>query len=85
MSTCPCCSDRLLRHVRQGKLYWLCRSCWAEMPNFDELLVGTAPAKAKPALVPTAQPLRIAASQEQPALVQHSMTSTSRRPKGLAA
>jgi hypothetical protein len=65
MSTCPCCSDRLLRHVRQGKLYWLCRSCWAEMPNFDDYQKGrsisTVPAK--PALVPTAQPLRIAGSR----------------------
>jgi DNA-directed RNA polymerase subunit M/transcription elongation factor TFIIS len=36
MSICPCCSNLLLRHIRQGTLYWLCRSCWAEMPNFEE-------------------------------------------------
>ncbi|MCU0551034.1 MAG: hypothetical protein MUC48_16935 [Leptolyngbya sp. Prado105] len=36
MSTCPCCSDRLLRHIRQGSLYWFCRTCWSEMPNLEE-------------------------------------------------
>lgn len=35
MSNCPCCSDRLLRHIRRGSLYWFCRSCWAEMPNLE--------------------------------------------------
>jgi ribosomal protein L37AE/L43A len=32
--TCPCCSNSLLRHVRQGKLYWFCTSCWQEVPLF---------------------------------------------------
>lgn len=36
MSTCPCCSNLLLRHIRHGTLYWLCRSCRAEMPNFTD-------------------------------------------------
>lgn len=35
MSNCPCCSDRLLRHIRKGSIYWFCRSCWAEMPNLE--------------------------------------------------
>ncbi len=32
--TCPCCSNSLLRHVRQGRLYWFCTSCWQEVPLF---------------------------------------------------
>ncbi|NJR49601.1 MAG: hypothetical protein HC780_08510 [Leptolyngbyaceae cyanobacterium CSU_1_3] len=36
MSTCPCCSDVLLRHIQHGSVYWFCRSCWAEMPSFAE-------------------------------------------------
>lgn len=43
MSICPCCSNLLLRHIRQGTLYWLCRSCWAEMPNFEEGQSTVAP------------------------------------------
>lgn len=30
---CPCCSEKLLRHVRQGKVYWFCTHCWQEMPD----------------------------------------------------
>lgn len=36
MPICPCCSNLLLRHIRQGTVYWLCRSCRAEMPNFAD-------------------------------------------------
>lgn len=32
MTSCPCCSTPMLRHVRQNKMYWFCRSCWQEMP-----------------------------------------------------
>lgn len=32
--SCPCCGNSLLRHVRQGKLYWFCMSCWQEVPLF---------------------------------------------------
>lgn len=35
MQNCPCCSDKLLRHVKGGSTYWLCRSCWQEMPVFE--------------------------------------------------
>ncbi|NJR63378.1 MAG: hypothetical protein HC769_34130 [Cyanobacteria bacterium CRU_2_1] len=35
MKTCPCCSDRLLRHVRQSTVYWFCPACWQEMPVWD--------------------------------------------------
>lgn len=30
--SCPCCSDRLLMHVRHSGVYWFCRHCWQEMP-----------------------------------------------------
>lgn len=32
-SICPCCSELLLRHARQGRIYWFCPHCHQEMPN----------------------------------------------------
>ncbi|NET37088.1 MAG: hypothetical protein F6K19_34535 [Cyanothece sp. SIO1E1] len=32
MYICPCCSERLLRHTRNGGVYWFCSHCWQEMP-----------------------------------------------------
>jgi hypothetical protein len=29
---CPCCSHRMLQHIRNQKIYWFCRKCWQEMP-----------------------------------------------------
>lgn len=31
MTNCPLCSDILLRHVRSGHTYWLCRRCRVEI------------------------------------------------------
>lgn len=33
MSSCPCCSGVLLRHIRHNGIYWFCSHCWQEMPN----------------------------------------------------
>ncbi|HTL88816.1 MAG TPA: hypothetical protein VL134_05395 [Leptolyngbya sp.] len=41
MPECPCCSEKLLRHVRHGKVYWFCTHCWQEMPNL-EAVIGDA-------------------------------------------
>ncbi len=35
---CPCCSDTLVRHIRSKGVYWFCRHCYQEMPNYDSLL-----------------------------------------------
>ncbi len=35
MNSCPCCSTLLLKHWKQGKIYWYCSSCRQEMPNLD--------------------------------------------------
>ncbi len=35
MNNCPCCSNLLLKHWKQGKTYWYCGSCRQEMPNLD--------------------------------------------------
>lgn len=35
MNSCPCCSQIMLRHVRQHQVYWFCRNCWQEMPLLD--------------------------------------------------
>lgn len=31
MTSCPFCSDILLRHIRAGQIYWLCRRCHTEI------------------------------------------------------
>ncbi len=31
-NSCYCCGNSLLRHVRHGKVYWFCKSCWQEVP-----------------------------------------------------
>lgn len=35
MTGCPCCSNQMLRHVRQSQVYWFCRQCWQEMPVYN--------------------------------------------------
>jgi ribosomal protein L37AE/L43A len=30
--SCPCCGDRLLRHVRHDEVYWFCKTCYQEIP-----------------------------------------------------
>ncbi len=35
MNLCPCCSDRLLRHVRHNSIYWFCSRCHQEMPVLE--------------------------------------------------
>ena len=39
MSSCPCCSGNLLRHIRTEGIYWMCLRCRQEMPmvNNSEL------------------------------------------------
>jgi ribosomal protein L37AE/L43A len=32
---CPCCSNTLLRHIRQGSIYWFCSDCRMEMPDLE--------------------------------------------------
>lgn len=34
--TCPCCGSILLRHMRNSGPYWMCTSCWQEMPASAE-------------------------------------------------
>jgi DNA-directed RNA polymerase subunit M/transcription elongation factor TFIIS len=36
MNTCPCCSDILLRHVKENQVFWFCRNCWQSMPVLEE-------------------------------------------------
>ncbi|MBF2027864.1 MAG: hypothetical protein IGS48_14060 [Oscillatoriales cyanobacterium C42_A2020_001] len=38
MANCPFCSDVLLRHIRAGQAYWLCRRCRTEIldKNFEQ-------------------------------------------------
>jgi hypothetical protein len=32
IQNCPCCSDKLLRHIQGASIHWFCRSCWQKMP-----------------------------------------------------
>lgn len=75
MATCPCCSDQLLRHIRKGSLYWFCRSCYSEMPNFEDYVRAQAPApvQVSPVLQPRLTP------------VKHRITNTLRNPSEVAA
>jgi uncharacterized protein YbaR (Trm112 family) len=36
MLACPCCRDKLMRHASNNRIYWFCRYCWQEMPNFSD-------------------------------------------------
>lgn len=35
---CPCCSQRLLRHISFKRIYWFCSQCHQEMPDINNLL-----------------------------------------------
>ncbi|EGK87100.1 hypothetical protein D0A34_04010 [Microcoleus vaginatus PCC 9802] len=35
MTHCPCCSNQMLRHLRQHQLYWFCRQCWQTIPIYN--------------------------------------------------
>ena len=35
MTGCSCCSNQMLRLVRQSQVYWFCRQCWQEMPVYN--------------------------------------------------
>lgn len=35
MISCPCCSNQMLRHIREHQMHFFCRHCWAEMPDLD--------------------------------------------------
>ncbi len=39
MPKCPCCAEKLLRHVRHGEIYWFCSHCWQEMPDLASAIV----------------------------------------------
>lgn len=57
MDTCPCCADILLRHIGHGRLYWFCRSCWAEMPNMKEYRDRAAIVEPRLASMPQSNPV----------------------------
>jgi ribosomal protein L37AE/L43A len=46
LNACPCCSQSLLRHARQGNIYWFCSHCRQEMPNLYTV-VARSQTKAK--------------------------------------
>lgn len=33
---CPCCSNILLRHVSNSRIYWRCGYCYQEMPVMED-------------------------------------------------
>ncbi|NEP61448.1 MAG: hypothetical protein F6K31_31605 [Symploca sp. SIO2G7] len=45
MSSCPCCSGTLLRHVRVTGVYWICLRCRQEMPAINGVEFSQYPKK----------------------------------------
>jgi ribosomal protein L37AE/L43A len=43
MTSCPCCTNQMLRHLRQSQVYWFCRHCWQEMPVYSLNSYGSSP------------------------------------------
>ncbi|PSB17886.1 hypothetical protein C7B61_07670 [filamentous cyanobacterium CCP1] len=41
LNECPCCSEPLLRHARNGKVYWFCLHCRQEMPNLMTVVAAS--------------------------------------------
>ena len=38
MHHCPCCSQTLIRQIRQHQVSWFCRGCWQDMPLLDQVV-----------------------------------------------
>ncbi|XGV96010.1 MAG: hypothetical protein ACAF41_25145 [Leptolyngbya sp. BL-A-14] len=75
MTTCPLCSDILLRHLRSGKPYWLCRRCRIELlekKDLAEKITATTDANHKalslhnPIHQPIARPSAVARQTLEP-------------------
>jgi ribosomal protein L37AE/L43A len=58
MSTCPCCSTTVLRHVRHGTIYWFCPHCWQEVPDLEPKMGITS---RQPSVMPYIKTLATAA------------------------
>lgn len=57
MATCPLCSDILLRHLRSGKPYWLCRRCRVEILEKKDATAKNYPThEVSPKTLPTHMP-----------------------------
>ena len=39
--TCPCCSNILLRHVSDSRIYWRCGYCYQEMPVMEDYFTSS--------------------------------------------
>ena len=37
---CPCCSNTLLRHISDSRIYWRCGYCYQEMPVMEDHIVS---------------------------------------------
>ncbi len=42
MPDCPCCCNKLMRHACNNRIYWFCRFCWQEMPDFSTQVLKSA-------------------------------------------
>ncbi|MGD1871863.1 MAG: hypothetical protein ACFB02_02305 [Mastigocoleus sp.] len=50
-NNCPCCGGSLLRHFRQGEVYWFCKTCWQEVPSLKTNSLPSLEAANQSALV----------------------------------
>ncbi|MDX2231540.1 MAG: hypothetical protein NW220_18025 [Leptolyngbyaceae cyanobacterium bins.349] len=56
MANCPFCSDILLRHIRAGQSYWLCRRCRTEILEEESHQANPANSDRKPQIIEEASP-----------------------------
>ncbi len=59
MNTCPCCSNKLLRHIRCSNVYWFCSHCRQEMPNFERAIALSPQLARKPRRSNGISPLKL--------------------------
>ena len=54
--SCICCSDRLIRHIKIGKIYWYCLTCRQEMP-IHHLTIQNEAGKSLIEIIPLPKPI----------------------------
>jgi hypothetical protein len=80
MATCPCCSNPLLRHIRNHQLTHFCRHCWQDMPVLEEQHYEVSLSSSLPGVYVQkynrpALPLKLASDERSPREITPQTTS----------
>ncbi|MGK7951954.1 MAG: hypothetical protein AB4368_24995 [Xenococcaceae cyanobacterium] len=46
-TVCPCCSNKMVRHIAHHREFWFCRNCWQEMPDLSIATEKNTPVKSQ--------------------------------------